>query len=150
MNLKEKIALLMRKQTSPALITKPQHKKEAVLVLNELGIPEHSEFFEFYSTYYGGDLDHREGASVMVDAIIPQKSLLRTAFFAHEVWEVPEQYILFSTGEGEGGYLYNKDDGTVWDFNLGEQKLLGTDALPHWNSFYEFMVWYLTGTDDEE
>ena len=59
----------------------------------------------------------------------------------------PNNTSFFSTGEGEGGYLYNKEDGTVWDFALGEQKLLGTDALPHWNSFYEFMVWYLT--DDE-
>ena len=149
MNLKEQVAMLMSKQSFSAQKS-AEYKNGSILVLKELGIPSDSEFYEFYSTYYARDLRNRSGASPIVDSSPPQKSLLRTAFFAREVWEVPEQYILFSTGEGEGGYLYNKDDGTVWDFNLGEQKLLGTDALRHWHSFYEFMVWYLTGTDDEE
>jgi hypothetical protein len=147
MNLKEEIALLMSKQTSPTLIKNPQHKKEAVSTLSKLGIPQNSEFFEFFSNYYGSDLTRRCGASPLVDPAPPQKYLLHAAFVGHDAWEVPEQYILFSTGEGEGGYLYNKEDGTVWDYYVGKQELLGTDALPHWNSFYEFMVWYLT--DDE-
>ena len=149
MNLKEQVAMLMSKQSFSAQKS-AEYKNGSILVLKELGIPSDSEFYEFYSTYYGRNLNYRGGASPIVDPSPPQKSLLRTAFFAREVWEVPEQYILFSTGEGEGGYLYNKEDGTVWDFDLGEQKLLGTDALRHWHSFYEFMVWYLTGTDDEE
>ena len=149
MNLKEQVANLMSKQPFQTLKSE-QRRKESMLILDELNIPKNSEFYEFYSTYYGRNLNYRGGASPIVDPSPPQKSLLRTAFFAREVWEVPEQYILFSTGEGEGGYLYNKEDGTVWDFDLGEQKLLGTDALRHWHSFYEFMVWYLTGTDDEE
>ena len=149
MNLKEQVAMLMSKQSFSAQKS-AEYKNGSILVLKELGIPADSEFYEFYSTYYGRNLNYRGGASPIVDPSPPQKSLLRTAFFAREVWEVPEQYILFSTGEGEGGYLYNKEDGTVWDFTLGEQKLLGTNALRHWHSFYEFMVWYLTGTDDEE
>ena len=149
MNLKEQVAMLMSKQSFSAQKS-AEYKNGSILVLKELGIPSDSEFYEFYSTYYGRNLNYRGGASPIVDPSPPQKSLLRTAFFAREVWEVPEQYILFSTGEGEGGYLYNKEDGTVWDFTLGEQKLLGTNALRHWHSFYEFMVWYLTGTDDEE
>ena len=52
--------------------------------------------------------------------------------------------ILFTTGEGEGGYFYNTEDNSVWDCGLGEQHLLGTDQLRHWSSFYKFMVWYLT------
>ena len=149
MNLKEQVANLMSKQTFSTQ-KNAEYKNESILVLKEIGIPEHSEFFEFYSSYYARDLRKRSGASPIVDSSPPQKYLLHAAFVGHDAWEVPEQYILFSTGEGEGGYLYNKEDGTVWDFDLGEQKLLGTDALRHWHSFYEFMVWYLTGTDDEE
>ena len=146
MKLKEQVAMLMNNQPFQTLKSE-QRRKESMLILDKLNVPKNSEFYEFYSTYYGRNLNYRSGASPIVDPSPPQNYLLHAAFVGHDAWEVPEQYILFSTGEGDGGYLYNKDDGTVWDFNLGEQKLLGTDALPHWNSFYEFMVWYLT--DDE-
>ena len=149
MNMKEQVAMLMNNQPFQTLKSE-QRRKESMLILDELNVPKNSEFYEFYSTYYGQNLNYRSGASPIVDPSPPQNYLLHAAFVGHDAWEVPEQYILFSTGEGEGGYLYNKDDGTVWDYYVGKQELLGTDALPHWNSFYEFMVWYLTGTDDEE
>ena len=74
--------------------------------------------------------------------ILPPQGLDGTIIYAHKAWGFPKNYILFTTGEG--GYFYNVDDNSVWDCGLGEQHLLGTNQLKHWDSFYEFMVWYLT------
>lgn len=68
----------------------------------------------------------------------------RATNFAHEYWDITKNYILFSTGSSESGYLYNTENEKVYEFSLGQQHLLGTDQLKHWDSFYEFMVWYLT------
>ena len=144
MNLKEKIDELMKNQNFPTLKNK-EFQEQSMIALDKFGIPKNSEFYEFYSRYFGRTLIHNsETGTEMVDCISPPKLMERVISFAHEVWEVPANYILFSTGEGEGGYLYNILDNTVWDFDLGKRELLGTDKMHHWNSFYEFLVWYLT------
>ncbi|MDO4643393.1 MAG: hypothetical protein Q4A74_06085, partial [Cardiobacteriaceae bacterium] len=103
--------------------------------------------YNLYTKYFLDALDCREGTSDVVD---PCPNGIMRANFAHETWGFPKNYILFSTGEGEGGYFYNTEDGTVWDAGVGEVPLLGTDQLRHWNSFYEFMIWYLTPEEEEE
>jgi len=144
MILKEKIDDLMKNQSFKTLKSK-DFQDESKKKLDNLGIPKNSEFYEFYSRYFGRTLNHNsETGTEMVDCISPPKLMERVISFAHEVWEVPANYILFTTGEGEGGYLYNILDNTVWDFDLGKRELLGTDKMHHWNSFYEFLVWYLT------
>ncbi|WP_443570435.1 hypothetical protein [Psychrobacter alimentarius] len=50
---------------------------------------------------------------------------------AHDYWDVPNNYILFSTGEGEGGYLYNIENDSVWDFQIGQLQQLADGTLPH-------------------
>ncbi|VEG75999.1 Uncharacterised protein [Cardiobacterium hominis] len=52
MNLKEQVANLMSKQPFQTLKSE-QRRKESMLILDELNIPKNSEFYEFYSTYYG-------------------------------------------------------------------------------------------------
>ena len=56
--------------------------------------------------------NHRYGASEIVDPL-PTKSFIPRIKFAREVWEVPKNYVLFITGEGEGGYLYNTEDDSI-------------------------------------
>ena len=64
--------------------------------------------------------------------------------FAHEVWELPEKYVAFTSVEGEGAYLYDKVTGQVWDFELASREaFLAGKHQPKWNSFFEFMTWYL-------
>lgn len=124
-----------------------QYKKISEEVLISLDVKTDSQFYNLYTKYFLGSLEHRMGTPEMVDPCPPQG--FEGAFMAHEVWKIPKNYILFTTGEGDGGYLYNIKDNSVWDFTLEQQKLLGTDNLTHWNSFYEFMVWYLTPEKDK-
>lgn len=140
---KEMILSLLDKQEYPVIKKKIDKQEYSSKLLSNLGVKQDSEFYELYTQYFLRSLNSRSGTPEMIDPCPPQ-DMLGTATFAHNVWGFPKNYILFTTGEGEGGYFYNVDDNSVWDCGLGEQHLLGTDQLKHWDSFYEFMVWYLT------
>ncbi|SUD90599.1 hypothetical protein [Psychrobacter phenylpyruvicus] len=141
-----KIELILQKQSYPVIEKKIERKAETEDILLKYGVKKESGFFKLYTKYFLRHLDCHCGADEIVDPLPPQGFSVN---FAHEVWQVPKNYILFSTGEGEGGYLYNTEDDSVWDFNLGEQQQLIDGTLPHWNSFYEFMEWYLDTSEGE-
>ena len=149
MSMHKKVVELMANQPFPVLKNK-EEKIQSSQILLDMGVKVDSEFYEFYSNYYGRNLrSNNEAISTMIDCSPPQKTMSSATFMAHDSWQIPQKYILFTSGEGESGYLYNKEDDTVWDFNLGDQELLGTNQLKHWNSFYEFLIWYLAVDEDE-
>lgn len=147
MNLKEKVENLLSQQEFPVLLKNLEKQRQTDEILSLLGVDKNSEYYELYTKYFLRALDRRDGTPEIIDPCPPQG--FKAANFAHEVWEIPKNYILFTTGEGDGGYLYNVKDNSVWDFTLGQQKLLSTDNLTHWNSFYEFMIWYLTPEENK-
>lgn len=146
MNNKEQVVELFNKQKWPVVKKKKEYREFTSKTLLDLGVQKGSEFYNLYTEFFLHNLKARSGASVVTD---PYPDGFSGVFFAHKNWGIPKNYILFTTGEGEGGYFYNVDDNSVWDCGLGEQHLLGTDQLKHWDSFYEFMVWYLTVDEDE-
>ncbi len=85
-------------------------------------------FFKLYTKYFLRFLNSRSGAGEIVDPLPPQSF---SAKMAHDYWDVPNNYILFSTGEGEGGYLYNIENDSVWDFQIGQLQQLADGTLPH-------------------
>ena len=145
MSLFNTVENLLFKQDYPVIEKKPERKIETETILLEYGVKKDSGFFKLYTKYFLRSLNCRYGTSEIVDPLPPQGF---SAKMAHDYWNVPINYILFSTGEGEGGYLYNIEDDSVWNFNLGQQQQLIDGTLPHWDSFYKFMIWYLTNEDD--
>ena len=139
------VEVLLSNREYPAIEMKPEHKLEAKNILLNYGVKEDSGFFKIYTKYLLGSTSYRSGASEIVDPLPPQGF---SAKMAHDYWDVPKNYILFSTGEGEGGYFYNIEDDSVWDFNIGQLQQLADGTLPHWNSFYEFMIWHLSDEED--
>jgi hypothetical protein len=121
-------------------------KPEAVnQALEELGIPLNSEFGDFFREYAVTALDSPGSKDELCDLLEPTKQILDVTEFVHETWKLPENYICFSSGQGEGGYLYDRDTGTVWDFDLADRDdFIAGRHKPAWNSFFEFMNWYLT------
>ena len=147
MSLFNTVENLLSKQSYPVIKKKPEHRLETEIILLEYGIKSDSGFFKLYTKYLLASLNCRYGASEIVDPL-PTRSFISRVKFAHEVWDIHKNYILFSTGEGEGGYFYNIEDDSVWDFNIGQLQQLADGTLPHWNSFYEFMIWYLSDEED--
>jgi hypothetical protein len=113
--------------------------------LEELGIPLNSEFGEFFREYVITLFDSDVSDEELSDLLSPTKQILVGTQFVHEVWKLPENFICFSSCQGEGGYLYDRDTGTVWDFDLADRDdFIAGRQKPAWNSFFEFMSWYLT------
>lgn len=146
--MKEQIEYLLSQQSYPVPTRSDEDRKKAQKIMIELGIREGSQFYNLYSEYYLPSINPGSGTDEMIDPL--PESFARAAVLTREGWGLPENYILFTTGEGEGGYLYETEEEKVWDFYLIRREELFKGTLPHWDSFYEFMVWYLTVEDDEE
>lgn len=113
--------------------------------LRMLGIKIDTEFSEFYLAYTVSTFYSRSTGIELLDIAEPSPQIEYVTQFAHEVWELPTNFVCFSSVEGEGGYLYDKNTGKVWDFSLAtRQNFIDGKEKPRWNSFFEFMIWYLS------
>lgn len=91
MNSFSTVEKLLAKQSYPTIEKKPEHRLEAEVILLEYGVKKDSGFFKLYTKYFLSALDHRYGASEIVDPL-PTRSFILRVKFAHEVWEVPKNY----------------------------------------------------------
>ena len=119
MSLFNAVESLLSKQDYPVIEKKIERIQETKAILIQFGVQKNSGFFKLYTKYFLRSLNCRSGASEIVDPLPPQGF---SAKMAHDYWDVPINYILFSTGEGEGGYLYNIEDDSVWDFQMGQHQ----------------------------
>lgn len=112
--------------------------------LGKLGVPPDSEFGAFFReyviTFFRSDVSDED----LCDLLEPTAEIAVGTRFVHEVWELPEKYICLSNVQGEGAYLYDRDTGEVWDFDLAHREdFLAGRQKPISKSFFEFMSWYL-------
>jgi len=120
-------------------------KDAAKQALIELGVPLDSEFAEFYLKYYSPDMVSTVSNEYIVELTSPSEQIATGTKFVHEVWGVPENYICFTSCQGEGGYLLDRLTGKVWDFDLANRNEFITGNIPaKWNGFFEFLIWYLS------
>ncbi len=137
----EKIRSLIMHQAGEVL---RKNKKKTISELNKLGISEKSQvysfFLEFTITLFISTSSYEE----LVDIAEPTAQIFTGTEFAHEVWGIPEQYICLTSCEGEGCYLYSKETQSVYDFSLAEREGFILNPIPAWETFFEFIEWYLT------
>ena len=115
--------------------------------LSELEIPPESEFAEFYRTYRVTLFQSDVSDEQLCDISEPSTEIAKGTRFVREVWKIPEQYICLTSVQGEGAYLYDKSTGKVWDFALASRDaFLSGRERPKWDSFFDFMTWYLART----
>lgn len=117
--------------------------KSAEQVLRSLGVDPGSEFGEFYLKYQGSFISPRPVAELLdiegpaIPAIPDQTDYVRDRF------HVPEQYLALTSDESEGMYLYCKDDGAVYDLDIGVlDDFLEGNVPARWATFNDFLVWY--------
>jgi hypothetical protein len=115
--------------------------------LTELKIPLDSEFAKFFLTYTITLYKSSVSAEQLCDIADPTPEIAFGTRYVHDVWELPEQYICISSIQGEGAYLYDVKTGKVWDFDLASREAFVSGLQrENWNSFYDFMIWYLSDT----
>jgi hypothetical protein len=113
--------------------------------LADLGISATSEFGEFFVTYRIIGFTSARSSERLVDLVEPSAAIKMGSDFVHEVWALPARWIAISSCEAEGAYLYDKETGAVFDFELANRDVfLAGRQSPRWNGFFEFMAWYLS------
>ncbi|RBL67402.1 SMI1/KNR4 family protein, partial [Pseudomonas sp. MWU13-2625] len=104
-----------------------------------------SEFAQIYLTCHPANFLDRVSYGVLMNIDGPSDEILMCTEFIHEVWELPKNFIAFTSLQGQGGYLLDKDSGGVWDFDLGDREAFVAGRIPaRWASFFEFITWLLT------
>ncbi|WP_414158998.1 SMI1/KNR4 family protein [Pseudomonas sp. BNK-45] len=124
---------------------------EVTRALAALGIALDSEFAQIYLAYHPADFESRASYEVLMDIDGPSDEIQMCTEFIHEVWELPENFVAFTSLQGEGGYLLDKDSGGVWDFDLGDREAFVAGRLPaRWAGFFEFITWLLSAKDKDQ
>ncbi|MBI3562431.1 MAG: SMI1/KNR4 family protein [Gammaproteobacteria bacterium] len=119
-------------------------RKAAENALADLNIPIDSEFAEFFLTYLTPPCRSKLSDEVIYDIADPTPEIVAETRFVHDVWDIPDNYICFTSTEGEGAYLYDIKTGKIWDFALvNRTDFLAGKIKPRWNGFFEFLIWYL-------
>jgi len=78
-------------------------RREAVTAaLSDLKVPVDSEFAEFFFTYTITFFRSEVSDEELCDIAEPTAEIAVGTKFVHEVWEIPEQFVCFSSGQGEG------------------------------------------------
>ncbi|UWF51928.1 SMI1/KNR4 family protein [Pseudomonas sp. N3-W] len=138
----EKLATLIEQQQDDI---HRADKKSVEIALEALGVSPDSEFGEIYIKYKPANFESNVSDEYIKDVAEPTQQVLRGTTFIHEVWEIPENYICFTSLQGEGGYFLDKLSGCVWDFDLAQQENFVSGLIPaRWGSFFEFLTWYLS------
>ena len=139
----EEVRALLEGNTG--IIARPDRQR-AERALLDLGVPLDSEFAWFFLNYLIALFVSPVSYESICDVADPTPQVRHATDFVHEVWELPERYVCFTTCEGEGGYLYDKESGAVYDFSLvTRDAFVEGREPPRWLSFFEFLRWYLAG-----
>ncbi|MCW7764651.1 SMI1/KNR4 family protein [Photorhabdus luminescens] len=63
--------------------------------------------------------------------------------YVKDRYDLPDEYIPLTSDESEGMYLFNKKNGSVYDFNLSEYSSFMKGKInPRWKTFNDFLIWY--------
>lgn len=123
---------------------------EVSQALEALGIAQDSEFAQVHLACHPADFSSRASNEMLFDLVGPGEEILAATEFIHEVWELPQHFVAFTSLQGEGGYLLDKHSGGVWDFDLGDWEAFVAGRIPaRWASFFEFISWLLTAEPND-
>ncbi|WBS02548.1 hypothetical protein OU994_30645 [Pseudoduganella sp. SL102] len=122
-------------------------RPSALHMLRRLGVDASTEFGEFYLTYQGNFISPRAVAELL-DIEGPQiPAIPDQTDYVRDRYRFPEKFLALTSDESEGMYLFDREDGTVHDFDLCEYDDFVKGRVPaRWRSFNAFLSWYF----DEE
>ncbi len=118
---------------------------EVLRELEALAVQPEDELAVFYVQYRAVNIHSRRTSEELMDPAFPTPQLASATEFVRETYEVGDEFLCLTSGEGEGFYLYEIGTGAVFDVNVGELDDLERGRLqPRWSSFFELLRWYLS------
>lgn len=121
----------------------PEQMSSVSSNIEALGLGGHTEIEEFFSTYdLAGVSSSREVE--LLDLCSPGDEIRETTEWARDIYQVGQDFVCLTSGEGEGFVLYSKVDRKVYDISVSELPALENgNVSPKWQSFFELIEWYL-------
>jgi hypothetical protein len=128
----------------------PEEVPEVIECLEELELMEHEQLREFFSEF---DMEGVRSVQLveLMDLVSPGREVAETTFWARDMFELGDDFICLTNGEGEYFILYSKRDRKVYGVGIEEIEALERGAVaPRWESFYDLLEWYLADARDDE
>ncbi|WP_157297593.1 MULTISPECIES: SMI1/KNR4 family protein [Photorhabdus] len=115
-----------------------EDKINCIDTIHSLDIDLSSEFSSFYQEIYCDLISPKPIADLLdIDDIKEQ------FYYVKDRYDLPDEYIPLTSDESEGMYLFNKKNGSVYDFNLSEYDTFMKGKIsPRWKTFNDFLIWY--------
>ncbi len=111
--------------------------------LRSLGVYEHEQLKEFFCQYkLSGILSNR--SVELLDLCSPSPQIEEATDFGRDTYDITDDFICLTSGEGDGFLLYSKLDRKVYDISVSElDSLEAGDTECRWESFYDLIEWSL-------
>ena len=107
-----------------------------------LGIPMDSDLAELYMRYQGPFVSPQRFPELL-DIEYPTAEVVEQTAYVRAEYGVPEDFVCFTTTEGEGMYLYQISTGGVYDIGIDGVSELGSSSgtlAARWESVNDFLL----------
>ncbi|MBP8811994.1 MAG: hypothetical protein KBG48_34275 [Kofleriaceae bacterium] len=114
------------------------------VALAELGVQVSAAFFDFYSRYEGPFASDHSGFQLL-DLCVGAPSIVSLTVACREQYAFLARYLVLTDLLGGGVLVYDAVSDAVYnvDFEGGERELVAGRLAPGWQSFREFLAYYV-------
>ncbi|WP_448168043.1 SMI1/KNR4 family protein [Burkholderia ambifaria] len=117
--------------------------KTVIRALQDLGVAPGTDFGQFYLKYRGSFISPRPVAELLDIEGSSIPTIPDQTEYVRDRYGIPEQYLALTSDEGEGMYLYSKNNGAVYDLDiLVLNDFIKGRVQARWATFNDFLIWY--------
>jgi hypothetical protein len=112
--------------------------------LEALELSRDQQVKEFFEEFKLSAVLTRRGQELL-DLCSPAPQIEEATEFGRDTFDIPENFVCLTSGEGEEFILYSKRDGKVYDVSVSQlYDLEAGKTEATWSSFYNLIEWYLS------
>ena len=113
--------------------------------LKDLDLEGHEQLYDFFMAYKLTGVLSKTSPEELMDLASLTPQILEVTEFVRDAYEVSDDFVCLTSGEGEGFYLYSKTDHKIYNVGVDELDALEAGEMKaEWNSFFELLEWYLS------
>ena len=112
--------------------------------LATLGIADHEQPRDFFTRFnLSGVLSKRPVE--LLDLCSPTEQILEATDFGRDTYQMTDDFICLTSGEGEGFLVYAKETRKIYDLSVSDLDALEAgEREATWESFFDLIEWYLS------
>ena len=112
--------------------------------LAAIGIEDHEQPKEFFTRFkLSGVLSNHPVE--LLDLCSPTDQIFEATDFGRDTYEMTDDFVCLTSGEGEGFLVYSKQNRKIYDVSVSDLDALEAgEKEASWDSFYDLVDWYLS------